>query len=256
MINQHVIDYLVALYNFLKGTSLSFFAAGFTIYFAVMKLTDKIIFSHSIRHTFLEPSGELKNFVLKNKRDKTYTITKLICRFSDNNVLVIKKFNPPLLLKPYETTVVEFEEISYWQDKQGKKYEPDFMSPFTVSALIYGGGSVRCTRQNHSDHTNITIRPSTTTFDGFVLKGSMKYIITISTKNEFKNVVILDNGWIHTGREHFRRVNLLNYVQLNVPGIVDVISSDNFKLPWDYYVIYDVQNIMVKAVYDSRRKSE
>jgi len=253
MINQHVIDYLITLYAFFKGISISFFAAGFTIYFAVMKLTNKIVFSHSISHDFLDPSGKLKNFVLKNKRDKTYSITKLVCCYSDNNILVIKSFNPPLLLKPYEIAIVEFDGVSFWEDKKGCKYVPNFMNPFTISALMYGGGRIRCIKQNHSEYTNITIIPSTAKFDGIVLKETMKYILRISIRDEFKNIVILNNGWVINGNEYFRGANLLKNVQLNIPAVVEVLSSNGFDSIWNYYIIYDVENFMVRAVYDSRR---
>ncbi|SUW63533.1 Uncharacterised protein [Buttiauxella agrestis] len=253
MLNQHVLEYCSSIYDFLKGLPLSLFAATFAIYFAYMKISNKVAFSYSV--SFRESGDKLTDFILKNQRDKTYSIKKILCKLNDGNLIILKDFQPPLLLKPFETALVEFDDVSMWLDKEGVKYHPDYSELFEITLLLHSGGSVKCINKYHSDYKEATISPYVSRFDGLILTQNMKFVMKVVTDNKTKDLIIYSHGWIE-GDAYFGGYNCLNKEDVSLYRIVEIISEKKFNLSWDYYVVFEINDFRVKKVYDSRCQVE
>lgn len=242
------IVYLVgSVLSVIKEIPLSFFAAIFAIYFSYMKITNKIAYSYSC--SFGVYGNSLSSFVLRNRRDKTYVIKNIHCTLWDGEVINLKDFSPPLLLKPYEVVSVEFDKVSEWLDKRNDCYEPDFMKPFHIDVFIHGKGIIGCKREYVSDYLESTVHPVIYKFNNLLLNRSIRYVLYFFENGKGQEVSFYNGGYID-GDEHFGGYNHLGHdVPVTVEEIVKAIDKNDLDRSWSYYRIYEIKNLRPERVY-------
>jgi len=240
----------------MKSIPIAFIGAGFGIYFSYMKLTSKITYSFSVSPRFY--GDKLTDFVFQNRRDKTYVIQKVFCKYADGEISRLKDFHPPLILKPYEAVVVEFEDVSEWQSRDGITYKPNYMDSFEIFAFTHGKGVIKCKREYKSKHKEHTVKPFTSSFDDLILQGDMFFVLAGWQGKKSVKIVFYRSGFLD-GSENFGGYNYIDIKDspcLTVEDITRVVFRKGFDKQWDFFRIYSVENYKLNVVFTHRSKDQ
>ena len=153
MINQKVIDDLIWLYSIFDIKLLTVIAAGFTIYFGYQKVTKRICVSFSVSASRLYDS-HIANLVVSNKRDNSIAMSSIILGIGEKGSLELIKFDEPLLLKGYDTKLVDVPKYSSIYDDKGP-VSFDIFESFSFSVVTNSGEVIEC--EVESSLTNKTL---------------------------------------------------------------------------------------------------
>lgn len=137
MINQNAIDMLAWIYSIFDIKHLTVIATGFTIYFGYQKVTRKICVSFFVSQGKLYPA-HISNLVLSNKRDNAIAIRSLNLTIGAKGTLKLVEFNPPLVLKAYNTQLIEVQKYSSIHGRDGE-VEIELSDELTFTAVVNGG---------------------------------------------------------------------------------------------------------------------
>ncbi|MEX2952740.1 hypothetical protein AB4K01_16240 [Serratia fonticola] len=247
MINQDVFDKIAWLLSLFKTYQLTFITSAFAIYFAIMKLTNKIGISYAITNDIVYGQS-VSNIVIFNKRDKVCLIDEIT--LTHNNItFILKKFDIPLMIKPYESTSIEPDLVSRWHDEQGNKvdFSIDILGDLFFKVKLCGGKAVDCEiiGRVHSIDSSY-MRKSTVNINGVILSDRMKHILTIIKNGTANNVIFLNHGFI----ENSAPLGGFNFIpphDNNTSGIKEMILNHKLHQKWDNYYLYEIdQNLRSK----------
>jgi len=171
-------------------------ASCFTIYFAYQKFSNKVTANSTVTSAVF--SGKyISNVVLTNKKDKVVSIWSVNAIFDKDNYLELDKYNPPIILKPYETISLSFPKYSSLSIN-GDKYLPDFISGKTELYIDNGNKMIRCDQQFKSNNLDAFTRiyKNITKFNGHVFDDSVCYFITYYYKDKSHTAFVSKSGFI------------------------------------------------------------
>lgn len=178
-------------------TILTVLAAGYTIYLGIQKTGMKVKASFSVD---LERSYEprISNIVLQNDKDLPVCIYRLFAIFDDNSYLEIKKFDSPLVLKPYEA--VKIITDPYSRLRLGNEiHKPDLFSENTKIGLelldkIHICDSKKYKESSLKDFKQIA--KYTKYFNNIVYNERVKYILVYEIDGVSKTAFLSPSGVI------------------------------------------------------------
>jgi len=208
------------------------------IYFGFQKITNKVIARYTASMNLFS-SEYISNVVLINKRDKVVSICSLNAVFEKNYSLELNTFDPPLILKPYESISIslpKFTSLSIANDA----YHPDYIGGKLDLYIDTGVKIIKCQKQYTSNDLNVFTKVSkhTSSFNGHVYNKSVKYFISYfyDRKNYTAFVTesgIIDNEWNFSPN---------NFGQKNItPQKIDhFLKYHHFDKLFSNYVIFKV----------------
>ena len=183
-----------------------------TIYFAYLKIGNKVSCSFSVSHSNIS-AEQIDNILLKNHKSKTISIF-CISAVLDNEVkLEVEKFKTPILLKPLESITINTTETSYYNIKQDR-FEPDFFPDKKIDIYLTTDlGIIKCINSSHPDFDEYSefkhltrVDKCNKTFNGVIYNENVKYGIAYSFNGETSTKFILNNGFIVSSEFNFTHV--------------------------------------------------
>lgn len=191
-----MIQILVTILTVLAAI-LTILAGVYTVYFGIQKTGTKVKASFSI---VSEKSYKIRisNIVLQNNKDLPVCIYRLFAIFDDNLYLELKKFDTPLILKPYEAITIITDPYSRLR-LDNEIHEPNFFSENIKVALelldnVYICESKEYKQSSLKDLKQIT--KSTSAFNGIVYNEHVKYILIYELNGINKTAFFYPSGTI------------------------------------------------------------
>jgi len=102
------------------------FASAFAIYFAFQKIGNSVSASYEVSMELFS-AEYISKVILSNKKDKTISVWSMHAVVNKDMQLELNKFDPPLILKAYETIAIslpKYSELYLGNDK----FLPEFMT--------------------------------------------------------------------------------------------------------------------------------
>ncbi|EPH0681933.1 hypothetical protein [Klebsiella aerogenes] len=238
MINQKVIDGLVWLYSIFDIKLLTVIATGFTIYFGYQKVTKRICVSYSISTSTLYDS-HVANLVVSNKRDNSIAISSIILGIGMKGTVELVKFEEPLVLKGYDTKLIDVPKYSSIYDKNGPVRIDIFESLF-LSIVTISGEVIECEVESPVTSKMLEGRLSkrTVNFNGIVLTNRMGFIFSYYVGGKSEDVIIDKYGFIPE-RTPFNS-NMLQSVSKEF--FENFLISEGYHDYYDNYALYKVKD--------------
>lgn len=238
MINQKVIDGLVWLYSIFDIKLLTVIATGFTIYFGYQKVTRKICVSYGISTSKLYDS-HVSNLVVSNKRDNSIAISSIILGIGVKGTIELVKFDEPLVLKGYDTKLVDVPKYSYIYDGD-IPIRFDILESFFFSIVTISGEVVECEVESPITVKTLEGRlvKNTVYFNSIVLTNRMGYIFSYYVGGKSEDVIIDKYGFI-PGKNPFKG-NMLPDVSKEF--FESFLTSDGYHDYYDNYALYKVHD--------------
>lgn len=239
MINQKVIDDLVWLYSIFDIKLLTVIATGFTIYFGYQKVTKRICVSYSVSSSSLYDS-HITNLVISNKRDNLIAISSMMLGIGMKGVIELVKFEEPLVLKGYETKLVEVPKYSSIYDKNGP-VKMDILESLFFSIVTISGEVIECEVESPVTIKTMVGRlsKSTVCFNGIVLTNRMAFIFSYYVGGKSEDVIIDKFGFIPESTPF----------NFNMPSEVSKEFFESFLVSQGYHDYYD--NYALYKVHDN-----
>lgn len=191
-----MIQILVTILTILAAI-LTILAGVYTVYFGIQKTGTKVKATFSI---VAEKSYEtrISNVVLQNKKDLPVCIYKVLAIFDDKTYLELKKFDNPLVLKPYEALTVITDPYS--RLRLGNDiHEPSFFSSDIKIALQLLDEVYVCESQKYKESSLKELKQiakSTSRFNGIVYNEHVKYILVYEINGLNKTAFFHPSGLI------------------------------------------------------------
>lgn len=169
---------------------LSIFAAGFTIYFGVQKISKKVTVSYSANVSKIYDM-HISTIILTNKRDNAIAISSINMEVEGKGILQVIKFDSPLLLKNYDSLKVELPKFSSLYNNDGV-VKLDISDKFHFYIITTSGDEIKCISENKHVAPNMKnkIIPDIIKFNGIVLTNRMSYIFFYANDNGEKYCII------------------------------------------------------------------
>ncbi|XEH51269.1 hypothetical protein NMD75_08935 [Edwardsiella tarda] len=197
MIIQSVIDGLSRFYSVFDIKFLTVIATGFTIYFGYQKVNKKICVSHFISEGVLYPA-HISNLVLSNKRDNTIAIRAIKLKIGSKGTVKLVEFNKPLILKAYDTQLIELKRYSCLHGEYGE-VNIELTDALTFTVIANGGKKIKCNTESSGlaslDDLKDMITVHVSKFNNIVLTSRMSYIFFYHD-GDAKHVIFDRNGFI------------------------------------------------------------
>jgi len=221
-------------------------ASCFTIFFAFQKFSKKIT-AQSTVSMGLFSDKYISNVVLTNKRDNVVSIWSICAVFDKDNCLELDKFNPPIILKSYETISLPFPKYSSLSIN-GDKYKPHFISGKVELYIDDGNKMMKCEQQFKSDNLDIFTKVSKNiaTFNGHVFDDTVGYFISYFYEEKSHTAFVSNSGFISNewgfSPNHFGD-------EVVTPQLIDwFMKHHDFDKIFSNYVVFKVNYPNYKEV--------
>ncbi|WDQ09594.1 hypothetical protein [Klebsiella grimontii] len=238
MINQKVIDDLLWLYSIFDIKLLTMIATGFTIYFGYQKVTKRICVSFSVSAGRLYDL-HIANLVVSNKRDNSIAISSMILGVGEKGSFELVKFGEPLVLKGYDTKLVDVPKYSSLYDGEGP-IRFDILESFSFSIVTISGEVIECEVESPIRIKTLEGRlvKNTVYFNKIVLTDRMGFIFSYYVGGKTEDVIIDKSGFIPE-KSPFR-FNLLPDVSKEF--FESFLLSEGYHNYYDNYALYKVHD--------------
>lgn len=200
------------------------------IYLGVQKFGSKITAQYTVSDSTYT-TQHISNIVLTNKKDKPQSIWAIFALFNKDYQLELDKFNPPLILKPYESISIKLPEYSSLSIG-GDEYKPDFFGEVAIYADV-GERLLKCSEQNKKDVlSNFKhISKQKIQFNGHVYNHRVTYIIDYLFDGKVSTAFVcggfITNEWDfspnHLGNKEISSRQLESFLKMN--GFDKVFSN-------------------------------
>ncbi|HGZ2542578.1 TPA: hypothetical protein ACOIKH_001462 [Klebsiella aerogenes] len=238
MINQKVIDDLMWLYSIFDIKLLTVIATGFTIYFGYQKVTKKICVSYGVSSSCLYDS-HIANLVVSNKRDNSIAISSIILGVREKGSFELVKFTEPLVLKGYDTKLIDVPKYSSIYDRNGP-IRFDILESFSFFIVTISGEVVVC--EVESPVTIKTLEGQLSkhivTFNDIVLTNRMSFIFSYYVGGKSEDVIIDKFGFIPENSPF--NFNMLS--DMSKDFFESFLVSQGYHDYFDNYALYKVHD--------------
>ncbi|MFW2082987.1 hypothetical protein ACNPQK_18700 [Acinetobacter guillouiae] len=168
----------------------------FTISFGLKKIGHKI---HAIFHVVSEKSYETRitNVILQNHKDKPVCVYRLLAVFEKKYTLELKKFNEPVIIKPFEALTIHTDPYSKLI-LNDEPYVPEFNSSEIEIYIELFDRVVLCNTDSYKRTTlgEMQILKKTKKFNGIVYNDGVKYFLCYMHEGQSKTAFIHKSGHI------------------------------------------------------------
>ena len=226
-------------------------ATLFTIYFAIKKIGHKV----TAQYIFSIPlfSEEyISNVVLSNKKDKTLSVWSINVVFDKNFNLTLEKFNPPIILKAYETvslSLPKYSSLSAGSDR----YKPNYLAKDLNIYIDIGHKLIMCEKNSKKDNLSHfkPVSMNITKFNDKVFDETVAYIIAYYHQGKSYTAFIAESGII-SNEWYFSPNHLGNNV--NVGTIRSFINEYGFHELFSNYECFQVDYPNINLVFKKEEK--
>ncbi len=205
-------DLVFSIQEFLKLVpGLVLFPLSF--YLAWKKLGIKITASYTFgMERTIAP--RITEVIVMNHKDRSFTVFAIYAVMDQEICWEIDRFEPPLVLKPLESTRIETNPYSELM-LGGETFEPEFMPPNNIDLyLVLSDKVVKCATVSHPTLQNIPALQhfrraikQTKRFNNIVYNDRAAYAITYLMGSEIKTAIVDRSGFI--GRNWNYRINMV-----------------------------------------------
>jgi hypothetical protein len=197
-------DFFFAITPFITpNLTIAAVAGGFTIFFSWRRIGYKVGAIYSDQMNRLTASG-ISSVTLLNYKDRPIPIFSLDVILGERS-LNLKKFEPPIILKPLEVTSIEIDPVSAYYDKNGKI---DLNSKTTDSSQVEfyistTDKNIKCIQKGPCDHWSVIkkrklgiISKSTVTYCGHIISDKILYAVHYMDGKKHEVSFIDKSGYI------------------------------------------------------------
>lgn len=218
-----------------------------SIYVFIQKTGAKIEFRHAV--TWPRTSHDrISSMVLANCKDNTISIWSITQLVGKNNFITLKTFDSPLILKPYESASVNFDEFSEIEDIGEKKYTPELDRKKIKIVAELNDQYVICKPIKKSKSPFESLKPlktSTFKYNNFVYDKNVKYFLTYVLNGKSCTAFIENCGYI--SNEWGLEPNMLRENEIDPIQIQSILVETGLHDSFENYVCVsaaDTKNIL------------
>ena len=181
---------------------------------------------------------------LRNMKDRTIVIYSIFVSINnDEYLLELKKCNPPLILKGYQSTIVEIPPYSFLL-LDGKKFELD--KSMTEKSTIYlelAHSTVKCNTLNYQKPISKRLSKYrileniTNNFNGIIYDENAVYAITYSSCSRVKTAIVNQSGIFH-GEWEFDTLQLPMKSMSTKEAVEAELKAMGFGDQVDWFKVY------------------
>jgi hypothetical protein len=173
-----------------------------SFYLAWKKLGIKVAASFTVQYQ-RTTAKRISEVVLVNLKDKPVTVFAIYAVIDQDISWEIDKFDPPIILKPLESSRIETEPYSELY-LGADKFEPNFISPSKIDIFIVTPHKiVKCKTVSHPNLLNIPVfkhyrsaTKNTRRFNNIVYNNEAAYAITYVLNSEVITAIVDQSGFI------------------------------------------------------------
>lgn len=224
----------------------------FAIYFAIQKFGNKV----TAQYTFsmgLYTSDRISSVVLANKKDKTISVWSIHAVFDKEYQLELDKFDPPIVIKPYESTsftLPEYSSATIGSDE----FQLDYLDRNIELYIDIGHKLIKCSKQFKSDYLQIFthISKHNLTFNGHIYNDRVSYILSYYYDDKLHTAFIC--GGMVTNEWEFRP-NHLGNKEVTANQLENFLINEGFDSVFTNYQCYKVNFPRTELVFRKKAPS-
>lgn len=202
-------------------------------------------FGYSVSVTYKESyqrlsGSRITDIVITNHRDRPVNIFSVIAIFDKEIALTLQEFNPPLILKPYETLALETAPYSSLSIN-GDLFEPDLS--FAEIQIETIDKLVKCkTRKKPKLHQNFRLATKKIRkFNGFVHRESYKYVLVYRINGNLKTTFIDNSGmFVNDWDFEFNKIKPANNNEIVADEIFIILKKYGLDKIFENYALYRI----------------
>jgi hypothetical protein len=199
--NIIILEHFLSFQEFLKVVP-GLLIFPISLYLGIQKIGTKVTARVSFGGNPISPYC-IRYIDLRNLKDRTIVMYSIFASINDDEFLLeLKKCNPPLIVKGYQSIIVEIPSYAFLQ-LDGKNFELDnsMMNKITIY-LELAHSTIKCKTFNY--HKPISRKLSkyrilkniTNNFNGIIYDKRAVYAITYGSENRVKTAIVNDAGII------------------------------------------------------------
>jgi hypothetical protein len=194
--------------------------------------------SYSITHTKLYDS-HITNLVISNKRDNTLALSSVYLSIGEQGRFELIKFDEPLLLKAFDTKLVDVPKYSNLINRHGP-VKINLLDRLSFHAVTMSGDEVQCYTESPvmTNISDLRIRKFTSKFRGIILTNKMGFIFSYFKDGERIDVIIDKHGFISENSPF--EFNCIP--DITPESFRDAIINGRYYLIFTKYELFKVQN--------------
>ena len=173
-----------------------------SLYLAWKKIGIKVTASYTTQHQRIV-APRISKVVLMNQKDKALTVFAIYAVMDREITWEIDKFDPPIVLKPLESTCIEtqpYSQLTLGADN----FEPEFIPPYNIEIyIVLSHKVVKCEPVTHPTLLNISMFQEYRSaskhikrFNDIVYNDYAAYAITYVIGSEIKTAIVDRAGFI------------------------------------------------------------
>lgn len=242
MYNPKVIEHLLLLWSFFEWLwslfdikLLTFFAAGFTIYFGYQKTSKKVCISYSISSSRIY-DPHIPAIIISNKRDNSISISSIEMDINEKGKLTLVEFATPTILKGYESQKIDIPKYSNLR-LHGQLYKLGILDDISFNLITTGGHKINCEIES-----NLTLpAPNMITkavynLNEIILTSRMMYIFFYKLASQEKHCIIdIGNFFNEENPFHF---NYLANINDNI--LIDIMLNYGYHERFENYMCFKI----------------
>lgn len=233
-------EYINPIIDFLNNIArpiLLTIATVFTLIFAWNKIGRNVTATYKVGAE-KNSSTRIMNIVLTNKKDKSLSIYSIHAVFENDIWLKLAEFNPPKILKAFESIGVDLQEYSK-TSIDGDTYKPDFFGKVGIY-IETETDFLLCNEQKKNNSLKIYRIATTETykFGDFVYDENVSYMLNYFYNSKSNVAFIHRSGYI--SNEWAFGVNHMG-VEATNESIQSFIKDNEFENIFTNYICYKVE---------------
>jgi hypothetical protein len=238
MLNQKVLDMLSWAYSFFDIKLLTFIATGFAIYFGYQKVSNKICVSFSIGSDKLYET-HVGNLVISNKRDNTIAISSIMMDIGNKGRLQLVKFEEPLVLKSYDTQLIDVPKYSRLYDGITPVHI-GVLEKLDFSITTMSGKVISCRIESPTSIKSLEgrIHKRVSKFNDIVLTDKMRFVFSYFVGGESINIIFDKHGFI-PGSTPFR---YNSFPDMTIESFRDFLIQGGYHDHFTNYALYEIDD--------------
>lgn len=238
MINQKVLDMLSWAYSIFDIKLLTVIATGFAIFFGYQKVSKKICVSFSIASGKLY-GAHVGSLVISNKRDNTIAISSIMMDIGNKGRLQLVKFEEPLVLKSYDTQLIDVPKYSRLYDGN-TPVQIGILEKLDFSITTMSGKVISCHIESPTSIKSLEgrLHKSVSKFNDIVLTDKMGFVFSYFVDGEAVNIIFDKHGFI-PGSTPFR---YNSFPDMTMESFRDFLVQDGYHEHFTNYALYEIDD--------------